>query len=183
DINEIAFQTNLLALNAAVEAARAGDAGRGFAVVAEEVRNLAARCKEAARRTEGLIGESVALTESGEGISRSVAKTLEEIVGAITSVSSIVSEIATASDEQTRGIEQVTRAVGQMDEVTQQNAASSEESASAAQELAAQAQELTALVSRFQLDRETSVRQVVHAPRAPMVRSKSPPSRVESSFH
>jgi methyl-accepting chemotaxis protein len=177
DINEIAFQTNLLALNAAVEAARAGEAGRGFAVVAEEVRSLALRSKEAARKTEVLIRDSVQIAQDGEGISRQVNANLEEIVGAVGKVSAVVGEIAKASDEQARGISQVNQAVAQIDKVTQQNAASSEESASAAEELAGQAQELATLVQRFQLSRDDGPRTAARArtPAAPRGLAGDPP--------
>lgn len=150
DINDIAFQTNLLALNAAVEAARAGDAGRGFAVVAEEVRNLAGRAKDAAKKTEGLIKQSMDLSNSGVELSKDVNGNLEEIVTAIEKVTNLVAEIAVASEEQAKGIDQVNRAVTDMDRTVQQSAANSEESSSTAKELASQARSLENLVSQFQ---------------------------------
>ena len=124
DINEIAFQTNLLALNAAVESARAGDAGRGFAVVAEEVRNLALRSKEAAKKTESLINDSVSLAKHGEGVSKQVSQNLGDIVSAVTKVSELIATIAASSagDPRHRSAVQRHRADGR---VTQQNAASS----------------------------------------------------------
>jgi hypothetical protein len=62
-------------------------------------------------------------------------------------------EIASASDEQSRGIEQVTQAVTQMDQVTQQNAALVVESASAAAALEEQAITLAdAVLSRAAVD-------------------------------
>jgi methyl-accepting chemotaxis protein len=177
DINDIAFQTNLLALNAAVEAARAGEAGRGFAVVAEEVRNLALRSKDAAKKTEQLIGESMTLTRQGEEISGRVNSTLSEIVGSVGRVTDIVSLIARASREQAEGIEQSQRAMTQMDQATQQAAANSEETSSAAEELAAQAQELSALVGRFELGSpgRRPVAKVTRAVSSPRVAPASPP--------
>ncbi|TAN68086.1 MAG: ABC transporter permease [Methylobacter sp.] len=153
-IDSIAFQTNILALNAAVEAARAGEQGRGFAVVAGEVRNLAQRAAAAAGEIKNLIGDSVEKVEDGTKLVAQAGKTMEEIVSAIRGVTVIMSEIRTASIEQTSGIEQVNQAIGQMDEVTQQNAALVEQAAAAAESLEEQAQNLSVTVGRFTVDND-----------------------------
>jgi len=155
-IDGIAFQTNILALNAAVEAARAGEQGRGFAVVAVEVRNLAQRAAAAAAEIKGLIGDSVEKVEDGTKLVAQAGKTMEEIVGAIRGVTVIMSEISSASMEQTSGIEQVNQAIGQMDDVTQQNAALVEQAAAAAESLEEQTQNLSVTVGHFKLDGNAS---------------------------
>lgn len=151
DIDEIAFQTNLLALNAAVEAARAGDAGRGFAVVAEEVRALALRSKDAARKTEALIKDSVALARSGSTLSDQVAKNLLDSSGAVDRLGAIVGDIAVSSREQAKGIAGVNTSIGEMDRFTQGNVAASEESSSSAAELSERSRTMAELVAGFTL--------------------------------
>ncbi|MEQ9889346.1 methyl-accepting chemotaxis protein [Pectobacterium zantedeschiae] len=150
-INSIAFQTNILALNAAVEAARAGEQGRGFAVVASEVRSLAQRSSQAAKEIEGLISESVNQVSRGATLVGNAGKTMNDIVTSITQVHDIMGEIATASDEQSRGITQVNQAIVEMDSTTQQNAALVEQSSAAADSLEEQARLLKQAVSVFRL--------------------------------
>jgi len=151
-IDGIAFQTNILALNAAVEAARAGEQGRGFAVVAGEVRTLASRSAQAAKEIKTLIENSVNRVNSGTMLVAEAGDTMKEIVNAVTRVTDIMGEIASASDEQSKGIEQVSLAVSQMDSVTQQNASLVQESAAASAALEEQAEQLRQAVAVFRVN-------------------------------
>ncbi len=150
-VDGIAFQTNILALNAAVEAARAGEQGRGFAVVASEVRSLAGRSAEAAKQIKTLIGASVEKVETGTRQVNDAGASMGEIVSQVQRVSDLISEISSATTEQSTGIGQIGGAVTQLDHVTQQNAALVEESAAAAESLKHQAATLAQIVSVFQL--------------------------------
>ncbi|MGC6389356.1 methyl-accepting chemotaxis protein [Ewingella sp. S1.OA.A_B6] len=150
-INGIAFQTNILALNAAVEAARAGEQGRGFSVVASEVRSLAQRSAQAAKEIEGLIAESVERVNTGAKLVENTGRTMQDIVQSVTHVRDIMGEIASASDEQSRGIAQISLAIVEMDSTTQQNAALVEQSSAAADSLEDQSRVLTNAVSVFKL--------------------------------
>ena len=148
-INGIAFQTNILALNAAVEAARAGEQGRGFAVVAGEVRTLAQRSANAAKEIETLINAAVVSIKDGSSLVTSSGEAMEEIVKSIQHIKDIIDEIATVSDEQSRGLTEINQAMSELDVTTQKNASLVEDSAVASVSLAEQAQKLNKLVSVF----------------------------------
>ena len=149
-IDEIAFQTNILALNAAVEAARAGEAGMGFAVVADEVRNLSQRCAGAAQETAGLIEESIDKSKDGRAKLDQVIGAVRSITESATKVKTLVDEVEIGSKEQARGIEQVSNVIMQMETVTQATAAQAEESAAAGEELSGQAEALRDIVVRLE---------------------------------
>ncbi|WP_271267813.1 methyl-accepting chemotaxis protein [Silvania confinis] len=171
-INSIAFQTNILALNAAVEAARAGDQGKGFAVVAAEVRTLAQRSAQSAKEIENLINESVVYVDNGFTLVSGAGEAMSRIETSVAQVRDIMSEIAAATDEQSRGISQIAQAMTEMDTTTQQNAALVEESSAAASSLEDRAVQLEQVVAIFQVPGA--------APRAP---ARAPASTKKAPSH
>lgn len=165
-INDIADQTNLLALNAAIEAARAGDQGRGFAVVADEVRKLADRTTQATREIAGKISRMQADTHSAvavmeqeteevtRGIDRAdhAGQSLREIVEVSQNVTTMITRIAAASEQQSSASEQISRNIVAINTVTTQSVAATEQIAAAALNLNQLTAQLRTVVNQFQLD-------------------------------
>jgi methyl-accepting chemotaxis protein len=162
-INSIAFQTNILALNAAVEAARAGT-GAWFRGRRRRSRNLASRSANAAKEIEGLITDSVSRVEQGAQLVNDTGTTMDAILRDVTEVTTIMKQIASASEEQSKGISQVGVAISQMDGVTQQNASLVEEVSAAASALERQTEDLQRSVQKFRLTGITPQTQAVATP-------------------
>ena len=143
-IDEIARNTNLLALNAAIEAARAGEAGKGFAVVAGEVRKLAERSQTAAADITQLSSSSVEIAEKTKAI-------IESIIPKIDNTATMLTEIASASQEQAIGADQINIALSQLDQVVQQNAAAAEELSATAKTMNERVVNLDETIAFFKL--------------------------------
>ncbi len=151
-IDEIAFQTNLLALNAAVEAARAGEAGRGFAVVAQEVRALATRSSEAARKTTELVASAGGRVQRGVTLSKEVRGALELIIAGSNEIARAVESIAQAQTEQLSGITQLDQGIAEISRTTQEAAGQSQQVAATARQSAEEVESLKRGVERFVVD-------------------------------
>ena len=165
-IDDIADQTNLLALNAAIEAARAGEQGRGFAVVADEVRKLAEKTSKATqeidvmikhiqKNTDGAVKamqQGTIEVESGKKLAQKAGDSLNEIIIGSEKVANIVTQVATASEEQSKASQQITQNIELISNVTQQSALGISQIAHSAENLNQLTSNLRSLISRFKVD-------------------------------
>ena len=77
--------------------------------------------------------------EAGARLVEQAGVTMDELVASVRKVAEIMTEIASASHEQSSGIDQINKAITQMDTVVQMNASLVEEATAAATSMASQA--------------------------------------------
>ena len=120
-IDDLAEQINILALNASIEAARVGEAGEGFAVVADEVKNPAGESQAEADRIEQLIDsvseiptETVDSVEATTEMVSEIDAKIREVNGnqqwiqeSATDISTQLTQIADATDDQFKSAEEI----------------------------------------------------------------------------
>lgn len=164
-IKAIADQTNLLALNAAIEAARAGENGRGFAVVADEVRQLSQRTAESIAEIEGTIhevsnesqtvnevmGKVAEYVEHGVEMGGQSREALRKIHETVEAVRDMMTQIATATEEQSATTEEIVRNVSSVHTLSEESKQHMDGTTDAISTLTATAEKLEAAVSVFRI--------------------------------
>jgi methyl-accepting chemotaxis protein len=150
-IDAIAFRTNILALNASVEAGKAGELGRGFAVVAQEVRTLALRGSESARRIGDIVMRSTDDIELSGALAEETGLALAKADEHVDRIRVAVDDVAvlTRSGEKESG--EILRQLTHIHDGTSKSLVLVEQLANASTALRAQGERLAHKVGQFRL--------------------------------
>lgn len=150
-IDNVAFQTNILALNAAIEAAHAGNQGRGFAVVAREVGLLARKSSHSTQTIQELINHSLQGIEDGSKAVSRLEDNLQQVTGLVATLSSLLSDISSATLSQGESIHLMTRQLQALNRVSRQTDLLVSDASQASARLHQESGHLLTAVSRFRL--------------------------------
>lgn len=113
-IQGIAAQTNILAMNAAIEAAHAGETGKGFSVVADEIRTLAEASSSNSKSISRSLKEILESISKANEEGKKTALSFQEIQKGISLVSSSFDEIVNGLLELKQGGSQIMEAMNEL---------------------------------------------------------------------
>lgn len=150
-IDAIAFRTNILSLNAQVEASKAGEAGRGFAVVAQEVRSLALRSADSARRIDEIVVRSTEDIERSGALADETSKALASVDEHVDRIHAAMQGVAELTRHGQQESTQISAQVKQLQDSSAKNLQLVDQLAGAADALRAQGMKLSQSVGQFTL--------------------------------
>ena len=150
-IYNIAFRTNILALNASVEASKAGDAGRGFSVVAQEVRALATRSADSARRIAEIVSSSTLEIEQSGALADETGQSIQSADAHADAIHSAMSSVAELTHQGDRESAAILDEVKLLQDSTAKNLALVEQLALASDALRGQGERLSYKLGLFKL--------------------------------
>jgi methyl-accepting chemotaxis protein I, serine sensor receptor len=150
-IDGIAYRTNILALNASVEAAKAGESGRGFAVVAQEVRSLALRSADSAKRISDIVVRSTDDIEQGNALAELAGQSLEGSNAYVVDIHTAMDRIVSLTRSGQNSAEHITTELRTLNDSTSENRNLVNQLAQAADAMRRQGERLTRKVDAFRL--------------------------------